>query len=100
MQWAPPVRRELSDDILDCLESNPSETAELLKRFKPGEYWEKPFQVPRGKDSNYTGPIMAYIEQLQQSGLDIGKGDCEFGYKMPIPQKGASQRVLQVFRRR
>ena len=41
-----------------------------------------------------------YIETLKQEGLDIGKGDAQFGYKMPIPEKDRSIRYLQVFRRR
>ena len=34
------------------------------------------------------------------NGLDIGKGDAEFGYKMPLPKRDANSRYLQIFRRR
>ncbi len=36
------------------------------------------------------------IESLRKEGLDIGKGDCEYGWKMPI-EKG--KRELRIFRR-
>ena len=40
---------------------------------------------------------MKMIEKLKKHGLEIGKGDCEYGWKMPILNH---QRELRVFRRR
>jgi hypothetical protein len=90
-------KRELSDDIVLALEATPRETIELLDRFKVGEYWEKSFYHSNLQD---TTPMTEYIDMLRQSGLDIGKGDAQFGYKMPIPEPYKSTRYLQIFRRR
>ena len=91
-------RRELSDDIIEATDSTLSETVELLGRFNVGEYWEKPFHVPNNPQD--TTAIMRYIGRLKQEGLDIGKGDSQFGYKMPLPQKDTSTRYIQIFRRK
>ena len=92
------IKRELSDDVIEALESTTSEVVELLGRFSVGEYWEKPFHVPKNPDD--TAQMMRYVALLKQSGLDIGKGDSQFGYKMPLPEKDKSIRYLQIFRRR
>jgi len=47
-----------------------------------------------------TGEMQAYVDGLQRAGLDIGKGDSEFGYRMPLPEKGKTMRDLIIFRRR
>ncbi len=59
-------RRELSDDVVEALEANPSETVELLKRFNVDEYWEKPFHVPNNPQD--TTAMMRYIGRLKQEG--------------------------------
>jgi hypothetical protein len=41
-----------------------------------------------------------YINDLKSLGLDIGKGECEYGYKMPLPEKGESRRELIIFKRK
>ncbi|MEK6833149.1 MAG: hypothetical protein AABY32_03805 [Nanoarchaeota archaeon] len=41
-----------------------------------------------------------YINNLKSLGLDIGKGNCEYGYKMPLPEKGEDRRKLIIFRRK
>jgi len=91
-------RRELSDNIIEITESAPEEVAELLSRFNVGEYWEKYFYVPN--DPRDTTEMIRYIESLRRGGLDIGKGDSQFGYKMPIPEKHTSTRQLQIYRRK
>jgi len=40
------------------------------------------------------------IRGLQKVGLDIGKGDAEYGYKMPLPKSEENYRELIIFRRR
>ena len=47
-----------------------------------------------------TVRMQAYVDGLQRAGLDIGKGDAEFGYRMPLPEKGQDTRDLIIFRRR
>lgn len=91
-------RRELSDEVIEATEATTSEIVELLGRFNVGEYWERSFHVPNNPHD--TTGMIRYIDRLRQRGLDIGKGDSQFGYKMPIPEKDASTRYLQIFRRR
>ena len=91
-------RRELSDDIIEAIESTPSEVADLLGRFNVNEYWEKSFHM--GNNPNDTSRMVGYVEKLKKAGLDIGKGDSQFGYKMPLPDKDTSMRYLHIFRRK
>ena len=97
-------RRELSDDIIDIIEAEeatPSNIVELLGKFNVGEYCEIPFRMPNNLQN--TTAMMRYVERLKQNGLDIGKGDSQFGYKMPLPEKDLlliGTRYLQIFRRR
>jgi hypothetical protein len=93
-------RRELSDDVVDETEADPARTVELLSGFNVGEYWQTTFTVRQPRNPQDTRALMSYIEDLKRAGLDIGKGDCQFGYKMPLPGKDAYQRTLQIFRRK
>ncbi len=48
---------------------------------------------------NSNGTVEKYnsiIENLRKKGLNIGKGNCEYGWKMPIINK---KRELRIFRR-
>jgi len=90
-------RRELTDDIIDD-DATLSRQVDLLDRFKVGEYFEVPFNVYDNPQD--TTAMVKYVDQLKQAGLDIGKGDAQFGYKMPIPEKYTGFRNLQIFRRR
>lgn len=92
-------KRELSDDIIEATESTPSEAVELLGRFEAGEYWERPFRV-RHNNAQDTTAMMRFVNRLKEAGLEIGKGDAQFGYKMPIPDKNTNIRYLQIFRRK
>ncbi|MBS3139008.1 hypothetical protein J4207_04860 [Candidatus Woesearchaeota archaeon] len=91
-------RRELSDNVIEATEATPAETVGLLGRFNVGEYWEKAFWVPDSPQN--TTAMMKYRDRLKDEGLDIGKGDAQFGYKMPIPEGATSTRFLHIFRRR
>ncbi len=39
---------------------------------------------------------LSVIEKLEKNGLDIGKGNCQYGWRMPIIEK---KRELRIFRR-
>jgi hypothetical protein len=41
-----------------------------------------------------------YIGTLKSRGIDIGKGESEYGYKMLLPKKEESYRELIIFRRK
>ena len=44
--------------------------------------------------------LNSQIRQYQNNGLDLGKGDAEFGHRMPLPEPGENYRELIIFRRR
>ncbi len=90
-------KHPLPDNILEVIDASPREIVEYLKGFDIGEYWEKAFSYKNLQD---TTPMQRYIELLRQEGLDIGKGNAEFGYRMPLPEKGKGVRILRIFRRR
>ena len=89
--------RSLSDDFFIDQESTPPEIVDLLQRFGVGECWEKSFSVR--ENPNDISHMMKLIDALKEAGLDIGGGQSQFGYKMPIPTKDQFTRVLQIFRR-
>ena len=97
-------RSELSDVInFESGELDAEFQAKLLGGLEVNTYWSKTFSLGSSlrKETGImnTGPLMAYIRLLMAEGLDIGKGDAEFGYKMPVPEKDAYSRELQIFRR-
>src|SRR3989344_6187764 len=91
-----------ADDEEDILLGGLEDKVKVLRKLSPEEY----IVVGRinytdGKNSNYldTRDFQIQIDGLRMAGLDIGKGDAEYGYRMPIPGKGAEKRQLIVFRR-
>lgn len=88
-------KRKLSEDIVEELEATHEETIRLLEEFKTNEMWEKTF-----RNTLDTRIMQGYVNRLQQEGLDIGKGDTTFGYRMPLSDKRAPHRVLQIYRRK
>jgi len=94
MKWK---ERQIVDDtnvdelIMDTEDGFPGK-AQLLQKLQPGEFH---------KETIYIGGIKEmerYIKGLQKAGLDIGKGDAAFGYRMPLPEKN-KPRELIIFRR-
>jgi hypothetical protein len=69
-----------------------------------GEYLEKINIIKKISPNQYivlykNGGVETYnsvIENLRKQGLDIGKGNCEYGWKMPLINK---KRELRIFRR-
>ena len=70
------------------------EAVGLFQKFGPEESYEIGFSTSR---SQY---MQAYVDRLAKAGLDIGKGDSAFGYRMPLPEKGDTSRSLIIFRRK
>lgn len=64
------------------------------KITKPGQYFRKNFV---GKNASLL--MEKYIQRLRAEGLDIGKGETLYGYKMPLTQN-KNERDLIIFRRR
>ena len=69
----------------------------ISEKMKPNQYYI-PDTMPAEITNTYI--FNKYINALKSLGLDIGKGDCEYGYKMPLPEKGESMRELIIFRRK
>ncbi len=70
----------------------------VLQHLKPGEEYIKKVHDP---DSAPVRQMEAVVANLRKAGLDIGKGDMAFGFKMPLPKKGNEySRELIIFRRR
>ena len=49
---------------------------------------------------NFLDRCNLEINLYQNAGLDLGKGNAEFGYRMPLPKPGENYRGLIIFRRR
>lgn len=49
------------------------------------------------RDTRYFQEV---ITSLNEIGFDVGRGDAEYGFKMPPLKKGETKRELQIFRRR
>ena len=92
------IIRELSDDILTNLDPSSGEIVPLLSEFKKGECWIKYFEI---KNNSADTTVMAsYISKLKEFGLDIGKGETTFGYRMPLPNPDETYRKLMIYRRK
>lgn len=69
----------------------------ISEKMKPNQYY-----IPKTLPADFTDTSLFnnYIEALKSLGMDIGKGECEFGYKMPLPKKDEIRRELIIFRRK
>ena len=87
--WKPMEEFILKDeDLFDWTNGN---KIGVLKKLKPNQY------IQLGK-VNVTA-LNLVLDNLKEDGLNIGKGNCEYGYKMPLPQNGNKERELIIFRR-
>lgn len=77
--------------------ASPKEIATRLGQLERDECWTKNFLLQRNSHDNRV--MVSFITSLQENGLDIGRGDAQFGFRMPLPEKGATFRKLQIFRR-
>ena len=71
--------------------------ADILKKINPGEYL-----VIHTLESYITNsrPFQETINRLIEIGFDIGRGDAQYGFKMPIPKRDDNYRKLIIFRRK
>ena len=98
--WEPLKKHELTPDeelpYLLALEEGPRIMIELLQYLPPGEYL--PVYQMKASERN-TRPFENYINALRREGLDVGRGDAEYGFKMPLPKNEQEFRDLIIFRR-
>jgi hypothetical protein len=67
------------------------ERIKILEKIKPNQYIV--FETHRTLKG-----LNGIIEQLKEKGLNIGKGDSEYGYKMPLNKEGKNSKLI-IFRR-
>jgi len=84
------------EDIIDWLEGEPDQKVMFIKRLEVNKEVVVDTMSPEIKDPK---KFDNYLKELRKNGLDVDKGDAEFGYKMPLPEKGDNYRVLVIFRR-
>ena len=84
---------------VDFLEAwtSPRNLAEFLEKLQPGEKIASTFRV---ENPNDTRKMQRFVAGLRECGVDIGKGEAEYGFKMPLPEKDVYHRDLVIFRRR
>lgn len=63
---------------------------EALEKMKPNQY---------RKFDGSLKQLQRRIENLKEEGLDIGKGNCMYGYRLPLPKRLTDKRELIIFRR-
>jgi len=90
--WKNEYQPKDMDEILTLMDSDfaDGETA-TLKNMKPNQYTI--FETSRTVNG-----LNKAIKRLKEKGLDIGKDNCEYGYKMPLPKEG-ELKTLIIFRR-
>ena len=102
--WTPLRKRELTPqeefEFLMALEGGMQGTEGmigLLQKLNPNEFL--PVSQLRSEEKNVQ-PFNDYIRALRYCELDVGKGNAEYGFKMPLPENGQTYRELIIFRRR
>ena len=83
--------------VFGWIEADLSERVEVIKKLKPGQYIPFATLPAYEKNTSKFNNIVNYLKKEEV--LDIGKGDAEFGYAMPLPEKEERFRELRIFRR-
>lgn len=85
------------EDIVNNSELGIEGTFAIANKLKINQYFIAKSISLEMFSTNYFDK---YLEELRYLGLDIGKGECQYGYKMPLPEKREEKRELIIFRRR
>ena len=89
-EYTPPT----IDEAELLLQGNPVDMARILPSLRPGQFIRKLYRA-----NTLPTAMEAYVEALRRTGVDIGKGGAQFGYRMPLPETGKGFRDLVIFRR-
>jgi len=99
------VKRELSKRELTgkesvmLMEGDIEDHVAFFEGFKELESYEEKFDYG-DRSIQSTAPMQGYIDELRNAELDIGDGEAEFGYRMPLPEdRDSRERKLIIFRR-
>lgn len=87
----------LEDSLIIDESEDIRDKADILKKINSGEYLAI---ATLDSSTTDTRPFQEAINQLREAGFDIGKGDAQYGFKMPIPYKNDIRRKLIIFRRK
>ena len=96
-----PLREYEFKDVLErgeLVEGDIESLVGFLGRLQPGEKLTTKFHI--NTNSQDISKLQSCVEGLKRCGTDIGKGDAEYGFKMPIPEKDSAYRDLVIFRRK
>jgi hypothetical protein len=85
------------DDFINSVELGIEGIYNLAQNLKANQYFIARIVSPKLFAANYFDKC---LNELKSLGLDIGKGDSEYGYKMPLPEKREDERKLIIFRRK
>jgi len=92
--WKPMEEYKLNEEeIMDFIDKSVDYRIKIIKKMKPNTYLVY--------DNSILSNIKRFdseIESLKENGLDIGKGNSQYGYRMPIPKKGEGKKLI-IFRR-
>lgn len=100
-QWKPMEQYHPEGNELIMVIEGETSKKEMLEKMRPNQYY-----TFTGKFKKLNG----IIGELQEQGLDLGKGDCTYGYRLPLPKERTfvdlstgeeveSERELIIFRR-
>ena len=101
--WPQQVEHKLTKDEEEILASgdyNKVAYTTVLLRLNPREYLSirMEYQSERNERLNIQG-LQDYVHDLSGLGLNISKGDAEYGFRMPLPKNEQGSRELIIFRR-
>ena len=91
-----PSNQDAYEEMLNLSEEGAVGIARVLRRLGANEFI-RAYQLP-AKHTD-TSTFQRVLEGLRMEGVDVGKGSCEYGYRMPLPENGDLHRYLIVFRR-
>lgn len=100
--WEPLKKHELTLEEKEILEFDGTKDGkiEILNRLKVGEFLVIMREITDQERLLDTTYFQNYVTYLHRIGVEIGKGDAEYGFKMPLPENGQAYRELIIFRRR
>jgi len=92
------LKGDFKDDLEELLRWGQAVPINLVRFLKvdvtqPGQSHELLF------NGRYEEPMRRFVVSLREEGLDIGKKDSKYGYRMPLPKRDHDFRVLEIYRR-
>ena len=93
-------------ELVDFLEAEnvPAELAVFIKKLQPGEKITRNFLYDNPSTVKDITKLQSFLDNLREHGIDVGRGDAKYGFKMPLPNPkdpnyNPHTRELIIFRR-